>query len=44
MIQDLSWDGYGLSDAIIQNLINEVSNFKSLKVEVVNSGKNIQIL
>ena len=36
MIQDLSWDGYGLSDAIIQNLINEVSNFKSLKVEVVN--------
>ena len=39
MIQDLSWDGYGLSDAIIQNLMNEVSNFKSLKVEVVNSGK-----
>ena len=39
MIQDLSWDGYGLSDATIQNLINEVSNFKSLKVEVVNSGK-----
>ena len=39
MIQDLSWDGYGLSDSIIQNLINEVSNFKSLKVEVVNSGK-----
>ena len=35
----MSWDGYGLSDAIIQNLINEVSNFKSLKVEVVNSGK-----
>ena len=39
MIQDLSWDGYGLSDSKIQNLINEVSNFKSLKVEVVNSGK-----
>ena len=39
MIQDLSWDGYGLSDTVIQNLMNEVSNFKSLKVEVVNSGK-----
>ena len=39
MIQDLSWDGYGLTDKTIQNLRNEVPKFKSLKIEVVNSGK-----
>ena len=39
MIQDLSWDGYGLKDKTIQNLRNEVPKFKSLKIEVVNSGK-----
>ena len=39
MIQDLSWDGYGLTDKTIKNLRDEVPKFKSLKVEVVNSGK-----
>ena len=39
MIQDLSWDGYGLKDKTIQNLRNEVPKFKSLKIEVVNAGK-----
>ena len=39
MIQDMSWDGYGLTDKTIKNLRDEVPKFKSLKVEVVNSGK-----
>ena len=38
MIQDLSWDGYGLSDNIIKKLMDEVPKFKSLKIEVANSG------
>ena len=39
MIQDLSWDGYGLSEKIIQKLVSNVPKFKSLKIEVVNSGR-----
>tara|TARA_B100000963_G_scaffold95874_1_gene82678 strand:+ start:587 stop:1513 length:927 start_codon:yes stop_codon:yes gene_type:complete len=39
MIQDLSWDGYGLTDKTIKNLRDEVPKFKSLKIEVMNSGK-----
>ena len=38
MIQDLSWNSYGLSDEIIIKLFEEIPSFKSLKVEVVNSG------
>ena len=38
MIQDLSWDDYGLSDKDILNLFNKIENFKALKIEVINSG------
>lgn len=38
MIQDLSWNGYGLSDDLIIKLFREVPSFKSLKVEVLNSS------
>ena len=38
MIQDLSWNDYGLPDKSIVKLFKEIPSFKSLKVEVVNSG------
>ncbi len=38
MIQDLSWNDYGLSDEDILNLFNKIESFKALKIEVINSG------
>ena len=38
MIQDLSWTGYGMSDEDIILLNKNVKKFKSLKIEVLNSG------
>ena len=38
MIQDLSWTGYGMSDTDIILLNENVKKFKSLKIEVLNSG------
>ena len=38
MIQDLSWTDYGMSDEDIILLHKNVDKFKSLKIEVLNSG------
>ncbi len=38
MIQDLSWTDYGMSDEDIILLNKNVYKFKSLKIEVLNSG------
>ena len=38
MIQDLSWTDYGMSDEDIILLNKNVNKFKSLKIEVLNSG------
>jgi 4-hydroxy-tetrahydrodipicolinate synthase len=38
MIQDLSWTDYGMSDEDIILLNKKVNKFKSLKIEVLNSG------
>ena len=38
MIQDLSWTDYGMSDEDITLLYKKVNKFKSLKIEVLNSG------
>jgi 4-hydroxy-tetrahydrodipicolinate synthase len=38
MIQDLSWTDYGMSDEDIILLNKNVKKFKSLKIEVLNSG------
>ena len=38
MIQDLSWTDNGMRDEDILNLFKNVDKFKSLKIEVLNSG------
>ena len=38
MIQDLSWTDYGMSDEDIILLNKNINKFKSLKIEVLNSG------
>ena len=38
MIQDLSWTDYGMRDEDILILFKNIDKFKSLKIEVLNSG------
>ena len=38
MIQDLSWTDYGMRDEDILALFKNIDKFKSLKIEVLNSG------
>ncbi len=38
MIQDLSWDDEGIEISIIKHLFKSVKKFRSLKIEVINSG------
>ena len=38
MIQDLSWTDYGMRDEDILVLFKNIDKFKSLKIEVLNSG------
>ena len=38
MIQDLSWTDYGMRDEDILLLFKNIDKFKSLKIEVLNSG------
>ena len=38
MIQDLSWTDYGMKDQDIFTLFKNIDKFKSLKIEVLNSG------
>ena len=38
MIQDLSWTDYGMRDEDILILFKKIEKFKSLKIEVLNSG------
>ena len=38
MIQDLSWTDYGMRDEDILILFKKIDKFKSLKIEVLNSG------
>lgn len=39
MIQDLSWNDEGLEIELIDKLFNQIDSFKSLKIEVRNSGQ-----
>ena len=44
MIQDLSWTDYGMSDEDIILLHKNVDKFKSLKIEVLNSGPKLSLI
>ena len=39
MLQDLSWDDNGIDISIIKHLFKKIKKFKSLKIEVINSGE-----